>query len=323
MSADPECSGDGERSGRWELVRALGAVCDTPEAANVAARALGLGELAKSDHTLVFVMNCAPYAAVHLGPEGKLGGEGADRVAGFWRAVGLVPPPEPDHLTALLSLYASLGEAGDDAQRPATRSTLIHLRQALVWEHLWPWVPGYADAVADLAVPVLSPWAELLRSVLDAEVAGGLGKLDEVLPLALRQAPAPLSSTDDLDGVLDALVAPLRSGMVITRQSLGRASGEVGVGHRIGERRFTLRAMLEQDPAATLAWMAGEAARRAGRLDPAAPGAHRDITTRWWERRSHHTHLVLSKLAAATSPAEPATSGAGRSPVVGTSAPSR
>ena len=40
-----------------------------------------------------------------------LGGEAADRVAGFWRALGREVPGEPDHLSALLGLYAGLADA--------------------------------------------------------------------------------------------------------------------------------------------------------------------------------------------------------------------
>ena len=39
-----------------------------------------------------------------------MGGLARERIAGFWNAVGLTPPPEPDHLAALLGLYASLTE---------------------------------------------------------------------------------------------------------------------------------------------------------------------------------------------------------------------
>ena len=44
-----------------------------------------------------------------------LGGEARDRIAGFWRALGLVPPPEPDHLAVMLGLYA--GQPGARAWR--------------------------------------------------------------------------------------------------------------------------------------------------------------------------------------------------------------
>ena len=97
--------------GRAELFRALGAVAGDPADARTACAALGLPVPGNAEHTEVFVLNCPPYASVYLGAEGGLGGEAADRVAGFWRAIGVPPPAEPDHLTALLSLYARLGEA--------------------------------------------------------------------------------------------------------------------------------------------------------------------------------------------------------------------
>ena len=102
---------------RWELLRALGAIADSPADARTAATALGLGAASDAEHTNVFVLNCPPLASVYLGPDGALGGEGTDRTAGFWRALGLTPPAEPDHLTTLLSLYASLGEAAGESRR--------------------------------------------------------------------------------------------------------------------------------------------------------------------------------------------------------------
>ena len=127
---------------RWELLRALGAVAGDPAGASVVCGALGLTAPGKAEHTEVFLLNCPPYAAICLGADGALGGDAADRVAGFWRAIGVAPPAEPDHLSALLSLYASLGEACSGARTEAARRALTRTRHALFWEHLWPWVPG-------------------------------------------------------------------------------------------------------------------------------------------------------------------------------------
>ena len=49
--------------------------------------------------------------------------------------------------------------------------------------------------------------------------------------------------------------------MILTRPSLADAAACIGVGYRIGERRYALKAMLEQDPHATVAWLAAEADR--------------------------------------------------------------
>jgi TorA maturation chaperone TorD len=279
--------------GRAELFRALGAVAGEPADARAACAALGLPVPGNAEHTEVFVLNCPPYASVYLGAEGGLGGEAADRVAGFWRAIGVPPAAEADHLTALLSLYARLGEAAAaGALTPATAGALTRARDALFWEHLWSWLPGYLDAVDDLGTPALAPWARLVRRALEAERGRHPGGR---LPLALRTAPVPSSPatgpgvTGDL---LDVLMAPVRSGFVLTRRRLAAAADVAGAGYRIGERRFTLRAMLEQAPAETLGWLAGEASRWSARHDARWPAG--DIVQAWWARRAARTTQILA-----------------------------
>jgi TorA maturation chaperone TorD len=277
-------------TGRWELVRALGAVADSPEAACSAGPALGLTPASHAEHTEVFVMNLPPYASVYLGPEGALGGEGADRAAGFWRVLGLDPPAEPDHLSALLSLYASLGEALTAARRPATAAALSRAHGTLLWEHLQSWLPAYLDAVTDLPAPALSGWADLLRLVVAAEAARQ--PACPALPLALRAAPPDAGSARGagLREMADALTVPVRTGMILTRHRLAVAAGQAGVGHRVGERRFTLRAMLEQDPAATLGWLAGEALRWQRRHQSRGTA---DKAACWWAGRAGRTSRSL------------------------------
>lgn len=249
--------------------------------------------MSDAEHTDVFVLNLPPYAAVYLGPDGALGGEGADRVAGFWRALGLSPPAEPDHLAALLSLYASLGEARLAAQRPAARAALSRAQATLFWEHLHSWLPAYLDAVTDLpapalSAPALSEWAGLLGRVISAEA--GRWPACPALPAALRAAPAAPGPETSLLQLADLLVIPVRSGVIITRHRLALGAGQAGVGHRIGERRFTLRAMLEQDPPATRAWLAAEASRWQQRHESRAPA---DEAARWWAQRARRTAQIL------------------------------
>ncbi|MHB8246528.1 MAG: molecular chaperone TorD family protein [Acidimicrobiales bacterium] len=277
---------------RGELFRALGAVCDSAPGAAAVAPALGLGPLSGAEHTTAFVMNCPPYASVYLGGEGKLGGDGSDRVAGFWRALGLVPPAEPDHLATLFALYGHLAEAEQATGESLTKRALTKMRQVLLWEHLWTWVPNYLLAVDDLGLPPLCAWQSQVRRVLEAEFASGIPIAATALPLAMREAPKPVSVVDDLDDLLDALVAPIRSGVILTRKSLAGAAQVLRVGHRIGERRFALRAMLEQSPARTFDWLAKEAERWAQRQADSD-----DLSSRWWSTRSLHSARVLSELA--------------------------
>jgi hypothetical protein len=297
-------------TGRWELLRALGAVAGDPADARMAAAALGLPGCGDAEHADVFVFNCPPYASVYLGAEGGLGGEGADRVAGFWRAIGLDPGAgEPDHLTSLLSLYASLGEAGAETRTGRTAAALNRMRRALFDEHLWPWLPGYLSAVTDLGVDALGAWAEVtLRAVKrergpgGAARPGGSGGLGRRvgrggLPLALREAPAPVDADGGLGELLGGLVAPVRCGLILTRRAVAAGAGQVGAGHRIGERRFALRAMLESEPDRTAGWLGQEAARWSRRHLGIAAG---DPVQQWWADRATATARVLRGQSGAT-----------------------
>jgi len=154
-----------------EVFRALGALCEPPEPAH-AGLAAALGLPAPPDaatFTDAFVFQLVPYAAPYLGPDGMLGGEAADRVAGFWRALQLTPPAEPDHLAALLGLYAALGERENAEIRPDRAGAWREARRALLWEHLLTWVPAYTHAMSAVSAGFHSAWARLLRAAVLAE----------------------------------------------------------------------------------------------------------------------------------------------------------
>lgn len=297
---------------RTELLRALGAVSSTPPPhCGPAAAALGLPAPAAAEHTAVFVLSLPPHAAIHLGEDGKLGGEGLDRVAGFWRALGLTPPGDADHLGALLMLYAELGDAETAAQNESSRAQLRRAREALLWEHLWSWAPGYLTAVQRLGTPTLGTWARLTLDALAREAR--CCAAPATLPLALRAAPPPLatvlseasapvgsgpagSETGDPAGhLLDLLLAPVRSGLVLTRENLREAADAAGVGYRVGERRYTLQAMLDQDTAATLGWLSGFARQWASWHIEQQPVTGPD-PRRWWADRAAGTALALRNL---------------------------
>jgi hypothetical protein len=267
--------------GRWELLRALGAMALGPPGETWrAAEALGLPTWTAAEHTGLFVLALPPYASVHLGPDGKLGGEAADRVAGMWRALGLDPPPVADHLGAILALYAELGEVSATALR-ATKDRLNQAREAVLWEHLWSWAPGYLDAAAAHSASA-RPWAELTLRALTAEA--GRSRPAARLPLALRAAPPVVSTDVPLDDLLDALIARVRAGFILTRADLAAAARDLGLGLRRGERRFALRALMEQNPAGTIRWLAAHARGWASRYQ-ARPAFGADPGS-WWAGRA-------------------------------------
>lgn len=272
-----------------ELLRALGVLCEPPgpQHARIAA-ALELPVPSAADHTGLLVLQLVPYASVHLGAEGMLGGEAGDRVAGFWRVLGLTPPSEPDHLAALLGLYAALA-ADEHAAARAARATLLH-------EHLLSWLDPWLAKLAEIAPPAYAAWGRLLTAALSAEALATLAG-DEPLPAHLR-AVAPLEPPERAGGqaFLDGLLAPARSGLLLTRADLARAARELGLGGRVAERRYALRNLLGQDAAGTLGWLEGEAARAARR--PAAV-AGTAIAAHWSERAAATAAALAAARAAA------------------------
>ena len=246
-------------SGTAELIRALGVLCEPPAAEHDRlAATLGLPDRPSAeDYVDVFLLQAYPYASVHLGSEGMMGGEARDRVAGFWRALGLVPPAEPDHLAALLGLYAALIEAAERESDPARTLLRRASAGALLWEHILSWCPPYLDKVVAVATPQYRAWAELLARTLDEE-ARRVGP-QPALPLALREAAGLPEPADGAVGWVTALLAPVRSGLILTRADLTRAARTLDLGLRMGERAYILRAFLEQDAAGTLTWLADEA----------------------------------------------------------------
>jgi hypothetical protein len=273
-----------------ELVRALGAIAlSPPPACDVLCDAAGLPRISGAGHTAVFVLAAPPFSAVHLGAEGKLGGEALDRVEGFWRALGQQPPQQADHLGVLLMSYAGLREAA------LTQDAAARAAESLFHEHIWSFAPGYLAAVTTLGPGPVTAWAELALRVLQAERAALPSPEGQLaLPLALRAAPPPLTAAATFDEVLDAAVTPACSGVILTQAELAAGAAAMSLGYRRGERRYALRAMIEQDKAQTLTWLGGLAARWEARHTAAYGGT---ATGQWWSRRAAGSSRAFTSMA--------------------------
>lgn len=313
-----------------ELYRALGSLIEPPAPEHVRlARALGLPAVpAEEEHAAVVALQRHAYASVHLGGEGMIGGEVRDRVEGFRRALGLEEggqagaktagagrPPgagvAPDHLAALLSHLALLETWRRDEAGPARQALLSQARDTLAWEYVLSWTPPYLASFDQCGSPFYEAWAVLLRRALDA-------LCDEVeaparLPEALRTAPGfPNMREAGVDEVVSAVLAPVRSGMIVLRDDLVRLARTTGTAARATDRRTWLRGLLEQAPQETVGWLAGHARRWAGRMEGARPRR----VAQWWSGRAARAAEELERaeaecgIAALPSAAKAAATGA-------------
>jgi TorA maturation chaperone TorD len=243
-----------------ELLRALATLAEPPaEHTPRLAQLLGLSAPpAPAAYTDLFVFQQTPYASAYLSPDGMVGGEPRDRIAGFWRALGIEPPHEPDHLATMLGAYAALCDCAAGESEPRRHEALQRARHAFLWEHLLSWVPCYAQSVQRHADEPFVTWARLLLEALFAE-AHELGA-PAALPLQLRDVAGLVDPRQgDPQAFLASVLAPARSGMILTRNGLARGAHALELGLRAGDRRQAVHFLLEQDAAATLGWLAGEA----------------------------------------------------------------
>ncbi|MBM4420353.1 MAG: hypothetical protein FJ034_01960 [Chloroflexi bacterium] len=275
-----------------DLFRALAAVVEAegPERERMA-RLLELPPASDdAARTELFDMHLYPRAAVYLGPEGMLGGEALDRIAGFWRAAGLEPPTEPDHLGALLTAYAALAER-EEAAEGARRALATQARSALLWEHLASWLPVYLAAVDRLGAEHDRAWARLLGRALIAEAERSPGA---ALSAHLVAAPG-LADPREEGGAkfLASLLAPARAGFILTRIDLARGAAKMGLGLRQGERRYALESLFGQDGPRTLRWLRDEA-RAAGKRHERLPGAYGAVRDHWRTRAEASAALLAS-----------------------------
>jgi TorA maturation chaperone TorD len=275
-----------------ELFRALAALAEPPTTETAAiAIEVGLPHApTREDHTDFFVLQQPPYASVYLGADGMVGGDARDRIAGYWRALGSTPPPEPDHLATLLAAYAELcdrDEAEGDEKRQAQVRTA---RDALLWEHILSWLPVFLIKARQSAPGPYGVWAEILMEALLEEARGST--IDPVLPMHFHDVP-PLASPSagESDAFLAALLAPARTGMILARHDFKKAAEAAGLGVPPGERRHMLRALFEQDAGQTVQWLADQAAAWARHHDELVDDL--GVVAEFWRRQADATSALL------------------------------
>jgi TorA maturation chaperone TorD len=278
-----------------ELFRALAVLAESPTVKGArVAEALELGELPGEDeYTELFIFQLYPYASVYLGAEGMIGGEARDRVAGFWRALGQMPPAEPDHLSVMLALYARLVELETCESDAGRRESWRSARKAFLWEHLLSWLPVYLTKFFSLATPFYSRWGALLMSAL-LEEESVVGQ-QERLSLHLREAQGLIDPrSNEVEDFLQSILTPVRSGMILTRADLTRAARKLGLSVRMGERKFILKSLFAQDAHGIFAWLIEEATLWGQRHRN-----HQEVLeeiAKAWEEKAKATAVLLEEL---------------------------
>ncbi len=280
-----------------DLIKALGVFCENPSQEHLKiSEVLGFTQRPSTRlYEEIFVLNLPPYASIYTACSGAIGDEAFGRISGFWRALGRDVPDEPDHLSRLLGLFASLDESQSSEKEPARSVLIRQSRVALLWEHLLPWLPMYLDRVESIgADTVYSDWAKLLSETLINEWKS-LGPL-EGLPIHLAVSPGlPDPREKGADSFISGLFSPPQAGFILLPDDLDKLGAELEYFQLREGRLSKLEDLLREAPRETLIGLAELAYERSS-----------DLTTKWdflgnialhWKSRSRDSVGLLEQLA--------------------------
>jgi len=293
-----------------ELLRALGAVVEKPDAAvtRLAAMLELPAQPTAAEWTFLFEHQLPPVASRYLSADGEDSPPIYERMATYWRAAGASPPSRPDHLGQLLGFYADLvdmqAHEGDEARRHAVG----RLRKTVLWDHLLTWLPGYLTKVDLIAPRAYRRWGQLVWQVAAREAwTVGAPAAAPAFLAALRALPGPAHG--DVAGLVAHLAAPARSGLILAPVDLNRAADAVHTSLPDGPVREALSALVAAREAGMIEWLATETRRWEARherncdLLPALSDH--------WTRRAHTTRVALQAWTRASTPASTTTAGRG------------
>lgn len=261
-----------------EILEALAEVVENPDPHPAILEVLDL-DWSRDGFTELFDFDLPPFASYYLTIGPVLGGEPVGYLRGLLSTY-LRPelqPSQPDSLALLLRLLAILVR-----QQSRDRAQVIY------HEALSPWLETYGRAIASFA-----PLGFRNIGLLLIEVCQGLNATMPIAlspPYLLRTAPE-VGEIKDGDSVLDLLLSPVASGLILPRSELIRITHRNDSGIRPGGRRFTFQSLLETSPKETLTAL----------LDLATSQLtwYRDEESQialWWRERLMATQLSITEL---------------------------
>ena len=262
------------------LFPSLGEMIEAPGAEQARiARMLGMpGDLGRQDYTNLFVIQLFPYASIYLSHNGLAGGDVRDRIAEYWKILGWPAPQEPDHAASLLKSYGTLhpGFRGEYLS-----SDLAHqCRPVFFWDAIASWMPMYLLRVREIGADVYKSWSSVVMDVIEAEAVQL--SMPPVLPVYLRTAPIPPGINNPSE-FIDALFAPVVSGVILCRYDLGRCATENRLTVRMADRRHTLKIMMSENTSGVCSWLEQEVQRQADNI-AALPDMLAPVRDHWVSR---------------------------------------
>lgn len=234
--------------GYAEIAAALAEVAEASSVRMELSAALGVEGATPSDLYHLFVKELPPFASIYLSSDGNIGGGSRSVIAGFYSALGIPTPSDPDHLASLLRLLsgilnkeAELAGADSDAGDEQRLVSVSRARSVLVNDHLATWLPVYLLRAKEVAPRPLMGWVSCTLDLLSVMV----GECQGTVP-AVQVYDGNLAVPGSSSELISWITTPGRSGIIVTHWDISNLAESLGLALRVGRKRFVLEELWAQ-----------------------------------------------------------------------------
>ncbi|NNN14072.1 MAG: hypothetical protein HKL81_10050 [Acidimicrobiaceae bacterium] len=258
--------------------------------------ALGIDRSGCEAINALLVSELPPFASIYLSLDGNIGGESQAEIAGFYRAISVKVPPNPDYLSSLLYLLGQIiKKEAEVVDGETARSRAIEIAKlTLLRQHIAPWLVPYLQRAEQIAGADASVWIaltlDLIASILESsEVPTPKQPIDEDLD------QSQIESFANSVEFIDWITSPLLSGVIVAPSDLVSIAKSLGLATRIGRKRFVLEGLFQQGGRELLAAI-GQFVAEQGDLYLSRSSEFEVLQS--WSKRAIITHKrVLATLA--------------------------
>lgn len=258
--------------------------------------ALGIDRSGCEAINALLVSELPPFASIYLSLDGNIGGESQAEIAGFYRAISVKVPPNPDYLSSLLYLLGQIiKKEAEVVDGETARSRAIEIAKlTLLRQHIAPWLVPYLLRAEQIAGADASVWIaltlDLIASILESsEVPTPKQPIDEDLD------QSQIESFANSVEFIDWITSPLLSGVIVAPSDLVSIAKSLGLATRIGRKRFVLEGLFQQGGRELLAAI-GQFVAEQGDLYLSRSSEFEVLQS--WSKRAIITHKrVLATLA--------------------------
>ncbi len=231
-----------------EIAAALAEVAEVSSLGEGLSAAVGVADVTPADLYQLFVKELPPFASIYLSSEGNIGGASRSVIAGFYSALGIPTPSDPDHLASLLRLLsgilvkeAELVGADSDSVDERRLASVSRARSVLVNDHLASWLPAYLLRAEEVAPRALMGWVTCAADLISVMV--GECQYTGAATQVVEEDNLPPNSSSEL---ISWITTPSRSGIIVTHWDIGNFAESLGLALRIGRKRFVLEELWGQ-----------------------------------------------------------------------------